>query len=386
MTHRERVLTAIQHKEPDRVPIDLWGSASRLCNELYFKIVEKQGWKELGPCVRASRSGDYVDYRVSDLIDADFRHTNIGHPGYFKPYADKQGNQINEWGFGTKVVAGHPTVTYSPLADAELSGIEKHEWPFIEDPARIAGLEEQVKDWAENTDYAITSTAAVSGLMIDICPYLRGFEKFFMDLYLDPMFAHALIGKVTDVITELYLYYLEPIGKYLDWVEFSSDHGMQDRPLVSPAKYREFFKEPYRRLFNEVRKAAPKAKIFMHSCGSVRELIPDFIDMGVDILNALQPRAKGMDSFELKREFGSELVFHGGLDIQGGITGSVAAAVEEAETRLKAFAPGGGYIFAPSNHYMQDVPVENFFALHETARGAGKYPIKIEQAAEKKQQ
>ena len=116
----------------------------------------------------------------------------------------------------------------------------------------------------------------------------------------------------------------------------------------------------------------------MHSCGSVRELIPDFIEMGVDILNALQPRAAGMDSFELKKEFGNELVFHGGLDIQGGITGSVEMAIKEAITRLKAFAPGGGYIFAPSNHFMQDVPLDNFMTLYETALKYGKYPINIE--------
>jgi uroporphyrinogen decarboxylase len=375
MTHRERVLTALNHKEPDRVPIDLWGSASRLCNDLYFKIVEKEGWKELGPCVRASRSGDYVDYRVSDLIDADFRHTNIGHPKRFKSHEDEQGNRISEWGWGTKDVAGHPTVTYCPLMEAEASDIEKHRWPDIEDPARTAGLKEQVEEWAREGEYCITATTAVSGLMIDICPYLRGFEKFFMDLYLDTGFAHRLIGKVTDVITELYVYYLKPIGEHLDWVEFSSDHGMQDRPLVSPAKYREFFKGAYARLFREVRRAAPRAKIFMHSCGSVRALIPDFIEMGVDILNALQPRAAGMDSLELKREFGSELVFHGGLDIQGGITGSVTEAVAEARRRIDAFAKGGGYIFGPSNHYMQDIPMDNFFAIHETARSYGRYPI-----------
>jgi uroporphyrinogen decarboxylase len=379
MTHRERVLTALDHSEPDRVPVDLWGSASRICNDLYFKIVEKQGWKELGPCVKASRSGDYVDYRISNLIDSDFRHTNIGHPKYFKKYTDEKGNNINEWGFGTKEIAGHPTATYYPLAGAEESDVEKHKWPFVEDPARIAGLREQVEDWHINTDYCITSTTAVSGLMIDICPYLRGFNQFFMDLHLDPSFAHKLIGKVTDVITQLYLYYLEPIGQYLDWVEFSSDHGMQDRPLVSVELYRKFFKGPYARLFREVRKAAPSAKIFMHSCGSVRELIPEFIDMGVDILNALQPKAAGMDSFELKKEFGSELVFHGGLDIQGGITGSVEEAVEEAKRRIQAFAPGGGYIFAPANHFMEDVPMDNFFALYKTALNSGIYPLTIKE-------
>jgi uroporphyrinogen decarboxylase len=366
-------LTALNHKEPDRVPIDLWGTASRICNDLYFEIVRREGWKEYGPCVRASRSGDYVDYRVSNLIDADFRHTNIGHPKYFNKHVDGDGNAISEWGYGTKTVAGHPTVTYHPLAKAEVSDIEKHKWPLIEDPGRIEGLKGQVENWHYNTDYFITSTAAVSGLMIDICPYLRGFDQFFMDLHLDQKFAHTLIGKVADIISELYLYYLSPIGEYIDWIEFSSDHGMQDRPLVSPDTYKKFFKKPYTQLFNEVKRAAPHAKIFLHSCGSVRELIPDFIDMGVDVLNALQPRATGMNSFELKREFGNEIVFHGGLDIQGGINGSIEDAVNEAKTRLKAFAPGGGYIFAPANHFMQDVPIENFFTLYQTALEYGKY-------------
>ncbi len=379
MTHRERVQAVLDRREPDRVPIDLWGTASRICNQLYFEIVQRQGWAELGECVRASRSGDYVDYRVSDLIDADFRHTNIGHPSLFKGHVDQQGNTIGEWGYGTRMVGGHPTVSYCPLAEANVSDIHRHAWPKVEDPGRIAGLEQQVRSWRETTDYAITSTSAISGLMLDICPYLRGFEKFYTDFYLEPAFAHALIEKVTDIIIELYVYYLKPIGRSLEWVELSSDHGMQDRPLISREIYRKFFKAPYRRLFDAIRVAAPQARLFMHCCGSVRELIPEFIDIGLDILNALQPKAAGMDSFELKREFGKDLIFHGGLDIQGGITGSVEAAVQEAKTRLRAFAPGGGYIFAPANHFMQDMPIDNFFAVYETARTYGRYPLRFDQ-------
>jgi len=101
MTHRERVLTCLNHKEPDRIPIDLWGSASRICNKLYFEIVKDQGWSELGPCIKASRSGDYEDDRVSDIVGCDFRHINIGKPAYFKPYVNERGDKINEWGWGT---------------------------------------------------------------------------------------------------------------------------------------------------------------------------------------------------------------------------------------------------------------------------------------------
>jgi uroporphyrinogen decarboxylase len=107
----------------------------------------------------------------------------------------------------------------------------------------------------------------------------------------------------------------------------------------------------------------------MHSCGAVRELIPDFIDMGVDVLNSLQPKAKGMDPYDLKREFGRDIVLHGGLDMQGALSGTRDEAIREAQKCLEAFGPGGGYIFAPSNHFMQDIPLQNFYAVYETARG-----------------
>ena len=370
MTHKARVEAALAHREPDRVPIDIWGSASRICNELYFKIVQDQGWKGLGPCVKASRSGDYVDERIDVLLDSDFRHLDIGHPRYFTPSTNAHGDRITEWGYGTREVAGSSVVTYSPLGSATEPGdIDKHSWPRVEDPGRIEGLQDKARRIAESTDCFIGATSALSGMMLEYGQFLRGFEQFMMDLYLDERFAHKLIGRIADVITEWYLYYLGPIAPYIGWIEFSSDHGMQDRPLVSRSLYRKFFKGPYARVFREVKKAAPNAKIWLHSCGSVRELIPEFIDMGVDVLNSLQPRAAGMDSVELKREFGSEIVFHGGLDIQhGGITGSLQEAIDEAKRRLDSFAKGGGYIFAPSNHFMEDVPLENFYAVYRTAK------------------
>jgi uroporphyrinogen decarboxylase len=373
MTHRERVLAALAHREPDRVPIDLWGSASRICNELYFQIVKDQGWEGLGPCVKASRSGDYVDERVDVLVDSDFRHLDIGHPRNIRPRVGNNGERISEWGWGTRDMHGSSVVTYSPLASAESGDIEKHSWPNVRDPGRTEGLAEKAKLLADTTDCFIGATHAVSGMMLDLGQYLRGFEQFMMDLYVNERFAHCLIGKLADVITELYLYYLEPIAPYIGWVEFSSDHGMQDRPLVSPDLYRKFFKKPYARVFAAVKKLAPQAKIWLHTCGSVRELIPDFIEAGVEILNSLQPKAAGMDSAELKREFGREIVFHGGLDIQGGISGTHEEAIDETKRRIDAFAKDGGYVLAPSNHFMQDVSLENFYAVYETAREYGVY-------------
>ena len=116
MTKKERVLAALNHKEPDKVPIDLWGSASRICNELYFEIVKDQKWADLGTFVQASRSGDWVDERVSDLVDADIRHTQTGKPKYFVPHTDDDGVTYTEWGVGFKKQGDESVIAVNPLA------------------------------------------------------------------------------------------------------------------------------------------------------------------------------------------------------------------------------------------------------------------------------
>lgn len=369
MTSRERVRKALNHQTPDRVPIDVWGSASRLCDKLYFEIVRDQKWQDLGKFVSASRSGNYMDERVADVIGCDFRHIQFGKAKYFAPTVDADGVEFNEWGVGFKKVGGEPMIAKVPFMDADCSLIEKHRWPNPKDPGRMTGVVDSAKHWAENTPYFVGTSSLVSGLTLDIGPYLRGFEDFFVDLYVNPEFSKALIAKITDVLIEMHEYALKPIAPYIEWVEFSSDHGMQDRPLVAPEIYREFFKPEYKRLFDAVKTFAPNAKIWMHSCGAVRDLIPDFIDIGVDVLNSLQPRAIGMDPFELKKEFGKDIVFHGGLDMQGALSGTVQEARDEAKKCLDAFHHDGGYIFAPSNHFMQDIPLENFYAVYEVAMG-----------------
>lgn len=369
MTSRDRVQTALTQRAPDRVPIDVWGSASRLCNRLYLEVADDQGWGDLGAHVSASRSGDYVDHRVADLVGADIRHVVFGKPKYFAPYRDADGIEYNEWGVGFTRIAGEPAIARVPFTEADRSVLEGHRWPDPADPGRLAGVVTQARRWHERGDYYVATSSLVSGLMLDIGPYLRGFEEFFMDLHLNPGFAEALIEKVTEVLIEMHRAALAPIGPYVGWVEFTSDHGMQDRLLCSQKLYRKFFKGAYARLFAEVRKVAPNAKIWLHTCGAVRDLIPEFIDMGVDILNSLQPRAAGMDHARLKRDFGRDIVLHGGLDMQGALGGTAAEAAAEARRCLDAMAEGGGYIFAPSNHFMQDVPLENFYAVYEVARG-----------------
>lgn len=378
MNHRERVRLAINHREPDRVPIDLWGSASRVHNDLYFEILKYAGLEGFGDLVRPGKSTAYVDYRISDLIDADFRHINIGRKLlHFQSYEDQNGNIIDEWGVGRKYVGEYDMITYFPLSQSEISDLETYKWPIVKDPGRIDGIAEEARKWYKKTDFSITATTAVSGIMFELGQFLRGPEQFLMDLYLNQQFAERLIDKITEISTEIYSYYIKPIADYIDWIEFTEDFGLQDRSFISRGLFEKFFKKPHIRLFEQMKKIAPNAKIFLHTCGAIKELIPCFIDVGVDILNPLQPSAKDMDSFKIKKEFGKDLVFHGGVDIQHAICGSKEQAIEETKKRIAAFAPSGGYILSPSNHLQPDTRVENFFAIFETVQEFGKYPIRL---------
>jgi uroporphyrinogen decarboxylase len=375
MTHKERVIAALNHKEPDRVPIDLLGSASRITNDLYFEIIKYLGLDSYSEKVRPGKTAEYSDYRICEKVDSDFRHAVIGSPYEKRGYVDDSGLIFDEWGIGYKMIAGLPQMVFHPLANATYEEIGKYKGPIVRDPGRLRGLE-IVKKWYDENEYYIVASSPCSGVVYDFCYYLRGLEKFLMDMASGSKSAARLIDMVTDIIIEFYEYYLTPIADYVGWVEFQSDFASQQQLMFSPDMFRKYLKKPYKKIFDAVKKIAPDAKIFLHSCGAVRQLIPDLIDIGVDILNSLQPKAKGMNSFELKSEFGNELILHGGLDMQGALSGTREEAINEAKERITAFAPNGGYIFSSSNHFMGDTPVENFFAVFKTANTFGKYPIK----------
>lgn len=373
MTSRERVRAVLNREIPDRVPMDLWGSDSRMSTEYYKQVAEYLGYETLGERIRPGSTSEYEDYRISDLIGSDFRHINIGKPDGFKSYQDAAGNIIDEWGVGRKKIGIHPSLTYHPLANATIEDLDTYKWPVIRDEGRVRGLAERAKDWYENTDFAITATSATSGTIFELCQYLRGIEQFFCDLYEEPEFAEALIEKVTNLLIELNTYYLEAVGPYIEWIEFTSDFGTQNSPFISPSIFEEFFLEPHKRLFAACKKTAPNVKIFLHSCGSVRMLMPQFVEMGVEIQSALQPLAAGMDSKELKNEFGDKLIFHGGVDIQQAMTGTREAAEADVRKRIDAFGKDGGYILSPSNHFQTDVPIQNFFHMYEVGKTYGVY-------------
>jgi len=351
----------------------MWGSASRMQNELYFELLSLLKIESEGDIIRPNQVTSYENYELSDLLGCDFRHLNPGKPDGFTSYKDDNGLVYDEWGVGRDYSAMYPTIAKFPLADASEADIDSHKWPVMRDEGRVRGLSEKASDWYENTDKAITATAATSGLFFELGQFLRGPENFLMDMCLNEKFVHALFDKLTELFIEQNLYYLEPVAPYIEWVEFTSDLGTQNGLFFSKEMFRTFFREPYRQLFSAVKKAYPGMKIFYHCCGGIYDIIPELIDVGVDILNPIQPRAAGMDPCRIKKEFGDSLVFHGAIDIQSAMRGNIEEVREEVRLRIDQMGGGGGYIVSPNNHLLPDIPAENVVCLYRYAKEYGIY-------------
>lgn len=376
MNHYQRVVAALKHEEADRIPIDLWSSDSRITNDLYISVAKKLGFEPLKDKIRPGKTAEYVDYRISDYFDIDFRHPVFGSAKNYKNYTDDLGNTIDEWGIGHQNIgATNIPITYYPLSEKnDISDIIKHKWPIAKDEGRIEKVINESKRLRENTDYFISTSSITSGFVFDFNWYLRGMNNALMDLYINKKYAHHLIQKISEKLLEIHKYCIDPIRKYIDAVEFASDFGTQKQVFIPKNIFDEFYKEPMRMIFNEIKKDG-KLKVIMHSCGSIKELIPSFIDIGIDVLSSLQPSANNMESEELKREFGKDIVFRGGIDIQNAMAGSKEEVRDEAKKRIQAFGKGGGYIFGPSNHFLSHISEENLIALYETAREYGKYSL-----------
>ncbi|MEI6101956.1 MAG: uroporphyrinogen decarboxylase family protein, partial [Eubacteriales bacterium] len=251
--------------------------------------------------------------------------------------------------------------------------LDRYPWPNPFDEGRIRGIEERAKNYFCNTDKAITANSANSGMFFEIAQFLRGPEEFFVDMCINEGFAKKLIDKITDVLIQINLYYLKPISPYIEWVEFTSDLGTQNGPFISPDMFQNYFKKPFERIFIAVKKEYPNLKIFMHSCGSIYTFIPDLIEVGVDVLNPIQPLAFEMDPARIKQKFGDALVFHGAIDIQNAMCGSLQDVEKEVKLRIEQMGAGGGYILSPNNHVLPDVSVENLIRMYSAAREFGKY-------------
>ena len=377
MNSRERLLASVRHKEPDRVPIDLGGTSSGIQTKAYDNLKKILGFN--GETKTFIRDHVEIDESVLKILGIDTRYIRVKSPKSYKLIIEEDNSYVDLWGTRWKKPTSsfyYDMVDY-PIKEPTIDALNRYKWPDPDDLGRIEGLREKARELYETTEYA---------LVVDMIGYgvfeqgwaLRGFENFLMDLALNQKFAEALMQRVADYKISLWGHLLDAVGEYVQVVVEADDMGTQQGLMVSPETYRRLIKPAQKRVWQFI-KSKTKAFLFLHSCGSVRKLIPDFIELGLDILNPVQVAAKGMDPKELKKEFGKDLTFWGGgCDTQNILPFGTPEDVEkEVKKRILELAPGVGFVFNQVHSIQPQVPPENIIRMFETAHKYGVYPIKV---------
>lgn len=381
LTKRERVIRALSHQEPDLVPIDIGSTASWFTETIYEQLKLHLDIQSPGDLFRLGENAAIYNDELVQRLDTDFMHV------YLKPSSKDRATWdamegdsfVDEWGIKRQQIelatGGYnwEKVSY-PLKEASAADLDDYPWLDTRDPARVEGLAERARRIYEETDFALSARAVSHGLF-EMAWELRGMEVLMDNMYDDKPFVHKLIGKILKVQKGLYNAMLDAVGPYVQVVQTADDYGAQDGLLFSPQMYREFI-QPYRRELNQLIKSkAPQAKIQHHTCGSVYKLLPDLIATGIDILNPVQPLARDMDPSKLKAEYGDQLTFHGAIDIQQAMAGSLDDVRQEVRTRIQQLGPGGGYIMATCSNVQSDSSPEHVMTMIEAGRMYGRYPL-----------
>ena len=374
MTSRERVLCALNHKEPDRVPIFFGASGATTMNTwAYDRLKSYLGIKtETKSFARALQYG-ILDEEVMVRFRSDARSLIPGPPLSTLARDLAPDRFIDAWGITWQLQPGNHYFdsVVKPLKDATIEDISKYPWPDTTHPSRFAGLREKARKIQE-AGYAVVALSGISPF--EYSYFLRGIDNWFLDLGGDPDFVHALMGKLTFLMRSAVEKLLEEAGDYIDVVVTGDDLGSQNGPLISTSMYRELIKPYHRELFQAI-KQRTKAKIFFHSDGDVYPLLNDLIEAGVELLNPVHVAAKDMgDTARLKREFGDRLCFNGAIDTQWVLPyGTTDDVRTEVRRRIKDLASGGGYILSAVHCIQPDVPPENVCAMLDEAIIAGRY-------------
>ena len=376
MTSRERVLTALRHAEADRIPIDLGAGTTGIEVEAYDRLKTLLGFT--GQTKTFVRDHAEVDEAILQRFGIDTRYVRVGAPRGYRLQMDADNSYVDIWGVRWRKppsslywdMVGHP------IAEPTMAALTAYRWPDPHDPGRTDGLRERARALAEQKEYAVVLDNTGFGAFEQGWA-LRGFENFYMDLVAEPEFAEALMRRVADYQIALYEHVLAEVGPYVDVVMVAEDLGSQDGPLISPDTYRRMIKPVEKRIWQFI-KGKTNARLFLHSCGSVRRFIPDLIELGVDILNPVQVAAAEMDPAELKREYGKDLTFWGGgCDTQRVLTFGTPDDVErEVRQRIHELGPGGGFVFNQIHNIQPGVPAENIVRMFETVLTHGGYPLR----------
>lgn len=385
-TSLERVKCALEHKEPDKIPFDMGGSkvtgitATAYKNlRNYLKLPEKeirifdttQQLSFVDEDVFEHLKIDVKPFEPDDPINPGFK-TDVRKEGDYKLYSD-------EWGIVWRMpVDGglYYDMYKHPLAEINnVKELMKYPFPKADDPGRFKPMKEKAEKYFHQDRVAYIMGRDIAGIF-EVSLWLRGFENFFTDLVLNPGFAESILDIITEHKIEYWDKALDEVGENVLVVSETDDLASQEGLLISYEMYRKYIKPRFKRVVEFIRKKAKtKVYIFYHSCGAVKEIIPDLIECGIDILNPVQVSAKGMDSKELKKLYGNDLTFWGGgADTQIILpSGTPEQVRDEVKRRIDDFAPGGGFIFNTVHNIQADVSPENIIAMWETLQEYGKY-------------
>jgi len=376
MTHRERVMAALSHQEPDRVPMDLGGSlASTIVEQAYPGLRRELGLPvhEVREALRYA-SLAVVDDDLRQALDVDIVHAPnaFGTAGRVTVVSDL--TFIDEWGVRWhRPEHGHYYVERAPFADdATPAAVERYPWPPAAKLVSTAGLADAIRRLHESSGCAIS--LEVRGRVMSIGQFLRGFEDWMVDLVDNRPFVDALLDRTTAIQIEVNDILLREIGDLVDIVYTSDDLGGQGGTLMSPDCFRRMLRPGFARIWGHIRQRT-RAALMHHCCGSIRPFIRDFVDLGVQALNPIQVSAADMDPARIKREFGRDLCLWGGVDTRDVMPrGSAGDVRAEVQRRIREMGAGGGYILAAVHNIQPEVPPANIVAMFRAGRELGRYP------------
>ncbi|MBW8041993.1 MAG: hypothetical protein FVQ85_18615 [Planctomycetes bacterium] len=382
MTSRERVIKALNHQIPDRVPIDLGGFQTGIHQKAYAELLSHLGLTEentiLDPVQQLAKPSEEVLKRLR----VDIRYICAHGPDNFKGGIEQNTRNGRLWHdlkdeFG--VVWSMPDdhglymdISHHPLASAAIADIDDYPFPDGSDTSRFTGIREQALKLRNDTPYAIST--GIGGVVYEYCWYMRGLEQWFIDMIENPAFCQALLDRTLKFWLDYYTGFMAELGDIVDVVMIGDDLAGQSGPLFAPDFYRKIVKPRQKKLVQHI-KSLTNAKIWYHTCGSCFQYIPDLIDNGIDILNPVQIGLVNMEPAKLKDLFGSQIVFWGGgIDAQHILPFAKPDEItDHVRKNIEIFKPGGGYIFNNVHNIQVGVPPENILALFDAAYEFGFY-------------
>ncbi len=384
MNSRERLLTTLEHREPDRVPFDLGSTQVTGIHAVAYRRLRRfLGLPPVEPAICDAIQGLALpDDDLVELLGVDVRGLfplnshNDRVAERARREAKDDGDEVeafvDEWG----ITQHRPypdglyfTALRHPLAGAiTVDDVARYPWPDTGDPRRIAGLHDLATEYRAQ-GRAVMIKGVLAGIF-EMAQRVRGMAALMMDMASDEALAEALLDEMVALKLTFWEMALPQLRDVVDVISEADDYGTQASQLISPRMFRRLIKPRLATLFGRIKALAPDARLFFHSCGNVRPLLPDFIELGVDILNPVHVRAAGMNPVELKRDFGRDIVFWGGgVDTQDVLPhGTPAEVRDDVRRNIEALAPGGGFVFNTVHNIQADAPPENIAAMWHALR------------------